>query len=200
MNWRINVCLSTVLMLVSAGLFASGEKTLTIEGYPDEPWQLVELRISGKSVKDRIATKQQFQPEGWRLDTVSFTDTDDWYRRMLLRFRSVTDKPILGVQGSLFFKPATEKMLYGVQLTRSRNLHANPLQPGEEIELTVNEVDLDRTLLLMKEKGVDPRTCEISVSLDMAFYSETLRWYRGKLVHPDPTVPNKWIPVTGRSQ
>ena len=200
MNWRINVGVTAVLMLVSAGVFATGEKTLTIERYPNEPLQLVDLRVSGQSVKDRIATKRRFEPGGWSLDTVSFPETDDWYRRILLAFRNVSDKPILGVQGSLFFKPTTEKMLYSVQLTRSRNLHTNPLQPGEEVELTVSDVDLDRTLNIFKEKGIDPSTCEISVSLDMVFYSETLRWYRGKLVHPDPTVPNKWIPVTGRSQ
>ena len=38
--------------------------------------------------------------------------------------------------------------------------------------------------------------CKVSFSLDAAGYTDQLQWYRGQLLHPDPTTRNKWIPVS----
>jgi len=198
MKLRVNLLLTAALLITSTGVFGVGEKTLEIQRYPNEPMQLVDLKVSGQSVKDRIAKKTQLAGSDWFTDAVSFTENDDWYKRVSLTFRNVSDKPVLGVMAILLFKPATDKTLYSLQLFPSRNLRANPLQRGEEVQLNVNDdARLQSTLQIMKTAGVDVNQCEVSFSLDGVGYNEQLQWYRGKLLRPDPTTPNKWIPVNG---
>ena len=100
----------------------------------------------------------------------------------------------------MFFKPVGERNLYGVQLNASTDLKKKLVEPGDEVELTVNDLRLQPILEMMKQAGVDVNKCEVSFSLETAVYSEQLRWYRGLLLQPDPSVPNKWIPVNGPQQ
>jgi hypothetical protein len=95
----------------------------------------------------------------------------------------------------LFFKPAGERNLYSVQLNASTDLKKKLVEPGDEVELTINDARLQPILEMMRQAGVDVNNCEVSFSLDTAVYSEQLRWYRGKVLQPDPVVPLKWIPV-----
>src|SRR5215510_661364 len=104
MNWRSNLLLSAVLLITSMGVFGVGERKLEIQRYPDEPMQLVDLRISGESVKDRIAQLRS-DPNKWSTDGVSFSDTEDWYKRVSFTFKNVSEQPVRGVRAFLFFKP-----------------------------------------------------------------------------------------------
>ena len=200
MKLRMNLLLSAALLIISTGVFAFGQKTLEIQRYPNEPMQLVDLKVSGQSVKDRIVKKTQLPGSDWSTDAVSFTEADDWYKRVTLRFRNVSDKTIHGVGAFLFFEPVGERNGFMLQLNASTDLRKKVVEPGAEVELWVTDSRLDQTLGMMKQAGVDVNKCEVSFSLDSAVYSEELRWYRGSLLQPDPSVPNKWIPVNKSSQ
>ena|GEM_PF-1696901 len=200
MKLRINLLLTAALLITSTGVFDVRERTLEIQRYPDEPLQLVELKISGQSVTDRIVLKSKLPGSEWFTDSVSFNDTEDWYKRVSFRLRNVTDKTIHGVGADLFFRPVGERNLYSVQLDAATDLKKKLVEPGDEVELTLNELRLQPIMDLMTKAGVDVNKCEVSFSLDTAVYSEQLRWYRGQLLHPDPTTPNKWIPVNKPAQ
>lgn len=193
MNWRSNLLLSAVLLITSMGVFGVGERKLQIQRYPNEPMQLTDLRISGESVKDRIAQLKTYENK-WSTDSVSFNDTEDWYKRVSFTYKNVSDKPVRGVRAFLFFKAADGKM-FMVQLTSLSDLWKNALQPGEEVELILSDIELAKLLPAIQEQGVDLNRCAASFSLDTAIYGEKLWWDRGHLLHPDPTQPNKWIPV-----
>ena len=193
MNWRSNLLLSAVLLITSMGVFGVGERKLQIQRYPNEPMQLTDLRISGESVKDRIAQLKTYENK-WSTDSVSFNDTEDWYKRVSFTYKNVSDKPVRGVRAFLFFKAADGKM-FMVQLTSLSDLWKNALQPGEEVELILSDIELAKLLPAIQEQGVDLNRCAVSFSLDTAIYGEKLWWDRGHLLHPDPTQPNKWIPV-----
>lgn len=194
MYWLGNLFLSAVLLITSVGVFGVGERKLEIQRYPDEPMQLTDLRISGESVKDRIAQLKTSENK-WSTDGVSFSDTEDWYKRVSFTYKNVSDKPVRGVRAFLFFKVANEQKYYQLPLRSLRDVWRNPLQQGEEVELTVFDTDWEKTALLLKQDGVDANACAVSFSLDSAIYSEKLWWDRGHLLHPDPSEPNKWIPV-----
>ena len=199
MKLQTNLFLPAVLAFLLVGAFEVGEKSLVIERYPGEPLQLVDLKVSGQSVKQHITAKNRYENK-WGTDIVKFTENDDWYKRVSLTFRSVADKPIRKVEAYLLFEHAGDKKRFGMELTSSRNLFQSPLQPGEEVELTLADRDLELIGQMMKSSGVDANNCSVSFSLDSAIYSEKLRWYRGALLHPDPEVPNKWIPVKAGAQ
>ena len=200
MKLQVSLSLLAVLVLTTVGAFELGEKTLTIDRYPDEPLQLVDLRVNGQSVKEHIAVKARYENK-WGSDIVKFTENDDWYKRMSLTFRNVGQKPIYGVVAHLLFDPeGPDRKMYGAGVKSSKELWQNPLQPGEEVELIVSDFELERILQMMKAESVEVNKCKVSFSLDTAVYNEKLRWDRGRLLHPDPEVPNKWIPVKTPAQ
>jgi hypothetical protein len=194
MNWRSNLLLTAVLLITSLRVLGVGERKLQIQRYPDEPMQLTDLRISGESVKDRIVQLKTYQNK-WSTDSVSFNDTEDWYKRLSFTYKNVSDKPVRGVRAFLFFKPEDGKKTFMVQLTSLSDLWKNALQPGEEVEIILSDIELAKILPAIQEEGVDLNSCAVSFSLDTAIYGEKLWWDRGHLLHPDPTQPNKWIPV-----
>jgi hypothetical protein len=171
------------------------DRVLEIERYPNEPLQLVRLRIGAQSVKERIKQKFKDDKSKWAIDSVKFREQDDWVKRLSITFRNASDKPIYGIQGLLFFKPVGFPMLFSLHLSHAKELRREPLQPGAEIELSVDQNSLNQTLENAKNHGADLRGAALSFSLDTVIFSDELRWSRGFLVRPDSAVPNKWVPV-----
>lgn len=171
------------------------DRTLEIERYPDEPLQVVSLKIGTQSVKENIKQKSRDPQSKWGMDAVNFNEQDDWVRRLSVTLRNASDKPVYGLLGQVLFKPLGYPSMFGLQLTPSKPLHQEPLQPGAEIELYVDEKKWNRTMEIVKEQGADLRGAVISFSLDSVSFSEKLRWYRGNMLQPDSEVPNKWVPV-----
>ena len=171
------------------------EKTLEIERYPDEPLQLVNLRIGTQSVKDRIKQKFRDNISRWGTDNVKFNEKDDWFKRVSITLRNTSNKPVYGLEGYLFFKPAGFPMIFSLPLTGSKELRHDPLQPGAEFELSVNQGLLNYTLADLKNRGTDVSGADVSFSLDTVIFSDELQWYRGQLLRPDSSVPDKWVPI-----
>ncbi len=171
------------------------DKVLEIERYPDEPLQLVNLKIGPQSVKDRIRQKFKDKATEWGTDRVTFKEKEDWFKRVSITLRNTSDKPVFGVQGFLYLKPLGFPMIFSLPLTASKELRHDPLLPGAEIELTVTPGMLNHTLEDLKYRGAQVSTAEVSFSLDAVIFSNDLQWYRGKLVRPDSAVPGKWVPV-----
>jgi hypothetical protein len=171
------------------------EKTLEIERYPDEPLQLVSLRIGVQSVKDRIKPKFKDNISKWGTDSVKFNEKEDWYKRVSITLRNTSDKPVYGVEGFLFFKPLGFPMIFSLPLTGSKELRHEPLEPGAELELFVNQSLLNHTLSDLKYRGTDASSAVVSFSLDTVIFSDELQWYRGKLLRPDSAVPGRWVPI-----
>ena len=110
------------------------ERVLEIERYPNGPLELVKLSIGRRSVKDQIKQKFKDDQSKWAIDSVKFKEKDDWVKRLSITFRNASDKPIYGLQGLLFFKPVGFSMMFSLQLTHSKQLRREPLQPGAEID------------------------------------------------------------------
>jgi hypothetical protein len=170
-------------------------KVLEIQRYPDEPLQLVNLRIGSQSVADRIEQKFKDPISKWGTDSVQFNENDDWFKRVSITLRNTSDKPVYGLQGFLFVKPAGFPMMFSLQLTGSREIQHDPLPPRAEIELTVTSGLLNHMLDDVKNRGADISGADVSFSLDTVMFSDDLQWYRGKLVRPDSAVPGKWVPI-----
>ena len=171
------------------------DKVLEIERYPDEPLQLVNLRIGTQSVSDHIKKKWKHPKTKWSIDSVKFTETDDWYKRVSITLRNASDKPVYGVQGFLYFKPLGFPMIFSLQLTSSKELWNEPLEPGAEIELSVDQGRLDQTMANVKDRGANASGAVVSLSVDSVRFSDELQWYRGKLLRPDSAIPGKWVPI-----
>lgn len=188
------VTVSVLLLAFTAVTAQEPDKVLEIERYPNEPLQLVDLRIGPNSVKEHIKQKFKDPHSKWGIDDVKFQEKDDWVKRVSITLRNTSDKPVYSLEGSLFLKPLGFPVMFGLPLTSSKALYDSPLQPGEEIELTVTPEKLNQTLEDVKSRGADLTNAGVSFSLDVVRFSEDLQWYRGKLLRPDPAVPGKWVP------
>lgn len=129
------------------------------------------------------------------LDRAVFKEQNDWFKRMSITLQNVSTRPVYGVVAYLYFKPAGHSMILSMPLTVSRKLRNDPLQPGDEIELTVSAGYLNQTLENLKHFGQDANRTEVTFSLDSVMFSDELQWNRGGLVRPDPANPDRWVPV-----
>jgi hypothetical protein len=170
---------------------------LDINRYPDEPLELVNLKIGQKSVKTGI--KLKFKVPGSRngFDQVKFNEGRDWFKNVKIRLRNVSGRPIYEIGASLYFKPSGVRMFFRIPLipTEPRDLKRQLLQPGEELDLQVNEKLYNRMVQQMQQYGVEPNETQISLSVDAASFSDDFGWDRGVFTRRDPYMPNKVDPV-----
>jgi len=206
MRTKITRLFITLIALFAVGfMFASSkvaskrvsqepEKSLDIERHLNEPLELVDLKVSEQSVKGKIQVKRR-RRNGEGFDTVKFQDKDEWYRRVKVRVRNISDKPVLKITAYLYIKPPTGTPLYSIELTPSRQLNPEALQPGGEVELTVTDQSWNRTSEILNQYGVDANLSELFFSVDIVGFNNGTLWFRGNLVRPDPNDPMREIPV-----
>lgn len=181
------------IRVVSKGITQGSEKSLDIERFRSEPLELVDLKVSEQSVKGNIQVKRRINGDG--LDSVKFQDEGEWFKRVKIRVRNISDKPVLKIVAYLYFKPPASTPLFSVELTPSRELYPEALQPGGEVDLTVTDQSWNRTLEILNQYGVDANQSTVSFSVDFVLFDNETLWSRGHLVRPDPNNPRKSIPV-----
>lgn len=157
------------------------EKSLDITRYPNEPLELVELKIHENSVKNRINPKVKRNNNQARLDNVKFREKKDWFKNVTLRLRNISGRPIYGVAVGLLFKDENLQMGFNVPVKESqaRDLKRHPLQPGEEIDLAVDDARAARILSYMFENGVDANRSSVQLSVEGASFGEDFGWRQG---------------------
>jgi hypothetical protein len=174
------------------------DKSLDIERYANEPLELVDLKVSEQSIKSKIKVKHRNGDQGREgLDKVEFQDQHDWFKRVRIRLRNVSGKPIVALQAYLYFKPTPAQDRFSVSLVSSKRLGLGgaALGPGDEIELTVNEQSWSMTASILRQYGVDANLGSVTLSEDIVAFSDDLQWSKGHLLHRDPNTPNRWIPI-----
>jgi hypothetical protein len=169
------------------------EKLLDIKRYPNEPLEIVDLKVGEQSVKGNIQVKRKINGQQG-LDSVKFQEKDEWYKRVKVRLRNVSDKPIVNIVAYLYFRPSPARLLYRVDLTPSKKLSDQALQPREEIDLTVSNQSWSRTAEILKQEGVDADQSAVTFSIDFVVFDDGKQWRRGVMVHQDPDNPRQWIP------
>jgi len=189
---------ATVLLPVLTGhagksLFQDSEKSLDIERYPDEPLELVDLKVGDHSVKNKIGVKRRRDREG--MDEAKFHETDEWFKRVRIRLRNVSAKPIIGLRMYLYLEPPPTKTLFRVQLTNPRQLQFEPLEPDAEIDLAVEDQSWKQTKGILDQYGADANLAAVTLSMDMVAFGDGSQWYRGSLIRRDPNNPNRWTPT-----
>jgi hypothetical protein len=171
------------------------EKSLDVDRYPDEPLELVDLRIRQKSVKTEIKPRLRDNISKWGKDKVRFKEDANWFRHVKVTLRNVSGRPIYGLIARLAFKPADQEILFGMALTHKRDLRRKPLQPNEEIDLDVTEESFNRSMSRMLQHGVNADGAVVSFSVDSAMFTDDLMWSRGDLLQRDPNNHRKWDKV-----
>ncbi|HWS90376.1 MAG TPA: hypothetical protein VN282_25630 [Pyrinomonadaceae bacterium] len=192
-----------VLLLISVASLMSGsitragrpaaqdaEKSLDIERYPGEPLELVGLKIGGQPVKDKVVAKSRRNGEG--LDTVKFKENAGWFRRIRATVRNVSGRPILGLRAYLYFKSTATGQMFSLPLSRFRQRKGGPLQPGEELDLLVDDRVWKPMADVFSQYGEDPDLSDVTISVENVTFSPDLQWHRGKFLRPDPADPNMW--------
>ena len=191
--------LSAVVMIYGTRGYAyksaaqDDEKSLDIERYPNEPLEIVDIRIGEQSVKDKVSTKSRRNGVG--LDSVKFKEKNGWFKRIRVRLRNVSGQSIYGLRAYLYFKPPTAQNLFSLPLVRFREKKGGPLQPGDEIELLVNDQVWNPTADLFNQYGANPDAATVTLSVESVTFGDDIQWNRGHMLRRDPSYPNKWKAV-----
>jgi hypothetical protein len=195
------VVFGAALLLVSTGEARKppaqdADKSLDIERYPNEPLELVDIAVSAQSVKSKIKVKLRHGGEG--LDNVKFKDKDEWFKRVSVRLRNVSGKPITGLRAYLYFQPSAEHTLFRLPLEHSKQLKLEALPPGAEIDLKVSDPLWDQTANILKQSGGDANSSSVTFSAESVMFGDNLQWYRGQMLSRDPNNPSRWEPIDGK--
>ena len=173
------------------------EKSLNIERYANEPFELVELRIRENSVKNHIKPKVKDSHNKPVLDRVEFKETDDWFKNVKIRLRNVSGRSIYGLSASLYFRPGEARMVFKMALNPKelRNLFQKPVQPGEEIDFSINEASFNEGMRYLIQYGVDPTQCSVTLAVDTAYFSNDFGWSQGVFIRRNASNPKNWDAV-----
>ena len=171
-------------------LVQDSEKSLEIERYPNEPFSLVDLKVSERSIKNKIALTQRRGANG--LDNAKFKDQDDWFKRVWITLRNTSDKPIIGVQAYLYFKIPGYSTLFRVSLEASTKLKRGLIEPGDEVDLRVSGQRWGYTAGILERHGADATRAVVTLSIDTIWFTNDLQWTKGHLMRRDASNPNKW--------
>jgi len=173
------------------------EKSLNIERYANEPLELVELKIRENSVKNNIKPKVRDSHNKAVLDNVKFKETDDWFKYVKVRLWNVSGRPIHGLKASLYFRPGEARMVFKMALNPKelRNLFQKPVQPGEEIDFSVNEASFNEGMRYLIQYGVDPTQCSVTLAVDTAYFSNDFGWSQGSFIRRNASNPKNWDAV-----
>ena len=213
MNRQVGLLIVTVAIvsLVGLTLYSTafsprsiaqrGKKSLDITRHSDEPLELVELKIGAQALKAKIKNKFR-QPENTSagLDTVEFDDIDDWFKRLNFTVRNKSGRRITGLTAYLYLSPPDGQRLFGVTLTgTSGQIEHTVLEPGDEVQIVVDQASLERAIMRLRAYGGDPNTVTASLSVEMVAFDDGRMWSRGRMVEKDRNNPMKWVPVPSKS-
>ena len=159
------------------------ERALDIQRHNNEPLEIVDLRVSEHSIKNRVKEKVRRSDDG--LDTASFSETDDWPKRISVRLRNISDKTIVGLQAYLYLKPPGSPVLFGVTLKSSGPLEQTVLQPHDEVEAKVDQGSWDRAVARLKEHGWDANLATVTFTIGIVAFSDGLQWNKGHMLRRD---------------
>jgi hypothetical protein len=170
------------------------EKSLDINRYPNEPLELVDLKIGENSVKERIRPKIKNNNSRLGMDNVKFKEKNDWFKNVKVRLRNISGRPIYGLDVSLLFRPPNLEVGFRVSVKESqtKNLKSHPLEPGEELDLGVDNHSLKLMLDQMLQNGVDANQSTLRLSVDGVSFGDDFGWRKGSLMRRNPADPKKW--------
>lgn len=206
---RSSILLVSLVGVVAAGLLFSligptrkssaqdAEKLLTIERYPDEPLELVDLNIGQTSVKSGIKRKFKDNRSQLGIDNVKFRERDDWTRNVKIKLRNISGRAIYALSASLFFEHYNPRMAFEMPLKRAkeRDLKKHPLLPGDEIDLEVTDNSFNETITRIRQYSLDPNELLVVLAVDGVSFSDDFGWRKGKFIRRDRNNPQKWDPV-----
>jgi hypothetical protein len=202
---RLNFLLAVLAVAALFGLLFStlgrasqdDEKTLNIPRYPDEPLELVDVKIGQNSIKNDIKSKIKDSRGKSVLDHVKFKEKNDWARNVKIRLRNTSGRPIYGLSVSLFFEHSNPKIAFQIPLRRAetRDLKQQPLQPGDELNLEVADKEFNETMTMIGNYGLSPNELPVILSVDSALFSDDFGWFGGTLMKRDPNNRQKWDAV-----
>jgi len=158
---------------------------------------LVELKIRENSVKNNIKPKVRDSHNKAVLDNVKFKETDDWFKNVKVRLRNVSGRPIHGLNASLYFQPGDARMVFQMALKprELRNLFQQPLQPGDEIDLNINEASFNEGMRYLIQYGVDATQCSVTLAVHTAYFSYDFGWSKGSFIRRNPNDRKSWDAV-----
>ncbi|HEX3145240.1 MAG TPA: hypothetical protein VHQ64_14805 [Pyrinomonadaceae bacterium] len=157
------------------------EKSLDINRYPDEPLEIVDLKVGEQSIKSKVKFKFKIPASRDSFDNVRFQEDNDWFKKLKVRLRNTSGGPIYGIAVDLYFKPGDYQVFYGVPVTLSqhRDLKAHPMTSGEEVEIQVTDELYNPIFARMIQDGFDPNKMQVGLTINWVLLENDRAWQRG---------------------
>ena len=160
---RLSILMITLAVTISLGLLlkvvaessrSSAQdvgQSLDIARHADEPFGIVDIKVGDRSLRKNISVKYRNGDENREgLDKVDFRGKGDWCKLLHVTLRNISGRPIVTLQAYLYIKPPGSEVWFGANLEQTLQ---QIVEPGADIELTVNEGSWARAEERMKRRG-----------------------------------------------
>jgi len=176
-----------VSILLSANSIAAQrqEKLIRKADIPAEPFQIVSLKVKGKSV----GLKRKFVGD------------DDWLKNFEVEVKNTSEKQIVYLTVEVFF-PAMETLSFPlVTPLRFGKMPATPeeastikgIAPGKSVKLIFDEQLYENVKSDLKSKtGGRYAYDHVELRLGMTIFSDDTMWSEGQTLRRDPANPLRW--------
>jgi len=156
-------------------------KVIEKENFPNTPFELVDLKATGKAVK--FGEK--------------FDDDEDWLKKINFKLKNNSDKPIVYVLVYLHF-PETEftgmgmtfELQYG-QRPGAKIVTGKPilLTKGDVSSITLSDSDYDELKRFVENRQSLSSISKVVINIPTVYFADGTVWSGGVLYQPDSTAP-----------
>ena len=172
------------------------------------PIELIDVKIAGKSIKDRekVTLRRQIA----ELREMRFDGGDNWLKDATFTFKNVSGKPIVAIWAEFIARHPRREHPLGLTLTPSRRVphflnkgmrDTETLLPNEELTYSVEPSVINR--IDERLKAVGASASEVSlIELDFGRiqFDYNSGWNKGTFFRRDLNNPEIWVPTTQGSE
>ena len=166
--------------------------------------------------QERLLAKLSNRNEPLRIKTIKgkkgainvgkkFLDDDEWLKGLSFNVENISEKNIIYIELELDFPKANDdppplifSVEYGLRPLLDGSLAADappPIKPGEEIELSLSDVEHTRLRKLLEKLGYPKSIKQAVFTIGMVIFDDLSMWSTGRLMRRDPNDPRRWVPL-----
>ncbi len=161
--------------------------------FDNEPIEIVRLESDGKPIKLNER----------------FTQKDDWLKDFTVKFKNISDKPIVYLSIAVDF-PETEStghsmvhfLKYGVNPLAQKTGDDKPesLAPGAEAEVKLSAEKYAQLKNFLSQRHLLADLTRADFRIMTVHFSDRTHWTAGTIYRPDPDRPGKFLAVDKKPQ
>ena len=165
------------------------EKVIKKVAFDNEPIEFLNLESNGKTVKPN----EKFIQEG------------DWLKDFTIKFKNISDKPIVHVSIAILFpetgssdSPQVYFLRYGVNPEVNNKETPSLLAANDTAEIKFSDKNFNHLKEFLSQRKQLAELTEANFRIMVVYFEDGTKWSAGTIFRPDPNSAGKFIPADSK--